>query len=168
MTDIPHDLTWEQRKDSALYAIGYLATAASISGVPTEVEQCRSTLLAFLAHVEWLVGEEEHTTQTCIRLGELLERTANVIKGSPTEHMLHSTHNLPESALLAMNPNMRRVRAKAGKLLVWWSAAQVDRGQPFEDRYPVLRHDGEAFEGTVFAEDMRGLLEAIYGADEGL
>lgn len=163
MTDQSPNITWEQRKDRALFALGYLKGA--INGKPEAelVAQSHAELISFIAHAEWLVGEEELSIDARDRMADILTRTANVLKGDPTPLSSHSWHDLPESALLAMHPDMGKVRRAAAKFALWWAAMDAEREQPYMDRQPILRHKGQSIEIDIFAGEFRALLDAIYG-----
>lgn len=167
-TDAPEDLTFAQRKDGALFALGYLTGA--INGQPEAelVAKAHLELRSFIDHAHWLHGEGEISDALRIKLSDLLTRTANVLKGEPGPLSRHSWHDLPESALLAMHPDMGKVRRAAAKFAFWWTATEMEHAakhqQAFMDRQPILRHQGESIEIDIFAGDIRTLLAAIYGS----
>lgn len=164
------DLSWEQRKEKALFALGYLIGA--INGKPEAelVTQAHQELLSFIGHAEWLVGEEELSIASRDRMADLLTRTANVLKGDPTPLSSHSWHDLPESAALAMDPDKKAIREAAASVSLWWAMveAQAEMAEePLRDEQVALHFMGSGASHMVMVKDLRAMMAAIYGPQPG-
>lgn len=166
MSEPLQEMSWDEHYQRAKLAIEALFQLAAD---PVQAGQHAGTLLTFLAKAEQVAGEEEISVDLNNKLSDILERTANVLKGKPDRNYRHSWHDLPESAQAAISANILAIRQAAAALDMWWAMVQADEelgGAQIADAATLFHYMGNGASTQVTAGQLRAMFTAIYGPQE--
>ena len=166
VADATPDVPWRERVDRALFSVGYLLGATRDDVDMEEFTKCHDVLLAFIKDTQAMYDEMQDDDKLRNKLSDLLTRTANVLKGPPGPLSLHSWHDLPESAALAMDPDKKAIRHAAASFSLWWAMIEADAElsqQPLKDDQVALSFMGSGASHVVNVKDIRAMVDAING-----
>lgn len=166
MTEENKEPDFKERMANALFGLGYLAGAVDGKPEPELLAQSKQAIAWMLEYAEGMQGELEEDDQLRSKLADILTRTANVLKGEPGPLHSHSWHDLPESAALAMHPDMKAIRHAAAPFDLWWAMVQAQEelgGQPIPDSATIFHFMGSGASTMVTAKQLRDMMAAIYG-----
>lgn len=169
-TDAIPGMPWQERLDRANFGLGFLLAAATKKPMTSEEAADIATHCAavknMLAEAQDLYDDAQDAHTLCDRLSDLLTHTADVLKGPPGPLSRHSWHDLPESAALAMAPDMHAIRHAAAPFDLWWCMMQAQEEmceRPIADEAVVFHFMGSGASHMVTAKQLRTMMAAIYG-----